>query len=169
MKNFILILLLITIGCTTRLNQETINLADEQILVGKVNWQGLTQPPYDDWFTPTYLSYRVDSTTLTPLDSGLEDIEILMFMGTWCEDSRLQVPQFYKILDHLNYNLSSMTVVALERLESRKLVSPQHEEADYSISHVPTFIFMHNGREIGRITEYPEKTLEKDIIEIVSN
>jgi thiol-disulfide isomerase/thioredoxin len=169
MKNIILILLLFAVGCTAKLNQETININDEQILVGEINWDGLTNPPYDDWFTPTYLSYQVDSTTLSALDSRLEDIEILMFMGTWCEDSRVETPQFYRILDHLGYNLSEMTVVALERLESRELVSPQHEEADYNISHVPTFIFIRDGKEIGRITEYPEKTLEKDMVRIITN
>jgi len=167
MKNSILILLLLAIGCTTKLNQETVNINEEQILVGKINWDGLTQAPYDEWFTPTYLSYNADSTTLVALESKLDDIEILMFMGTWCEDSRVEVPQFYRILDHLGYNLSAMTVVALERLESRKLVSPQHEEADYDITHVPTFIYIRDGQEIGRITEYPEKTLEKDMVEII--
>ena len=169
MKNIILILLLFAIGCTTKLNQETVNINDEQILVGEINWDGLTNPPYGDWFTPTYLSYQVDSTTLTVLDSRLEDIEILMFMGTWCEDSRVETPQFYKILDHAGFDLSAMTVVALERLESRKLVSPQHEEADYDITHVPTFIFFKDGKELGRITEYPEKTLEKDMVTIILN
>ena len=77
------------------------------------------------------------------------------------------MPQFYRILDQLGYNLSAMTVVALERLESRKLVSPQHEEADYDITHVPTFIYIRDGQEIGRITEYPERTLEKDMVEII--
>ena len=169
MKNIAVILLLLAIGCTTKLNQETTNINDEQILVGKVDWSGLTQPPYNEWFSPTYLSYRVDSTTLSALDSRLEGIEILMFMGTWCEDSQVETPQFYRILDHLDYNLSAMTVVALERLESRELVSPQHEEADYGISHVPTFIFIREGKEIGRITEYPEKTLEKDMVRIITN
>ena len=169
MKNSILILLLLAIGCTTKLNQETISINEEQILVGKINWDGLAQPPYNEWFTPNYLSYTVDSTTLVALDSRLDDIEILMFMGTWCEDSQVESPQFYRILDHLGYDLSAMTVVALERLESRELVSPQHEEANYSISHVPTFIFIRDGKEIGRITEYPEKTLEKDMVRIITN
>ena len=164
-----LILLLLAFGCTTKFNQETININEEQILIGKINWDGLTQPPYDEWFTPNYLSYQADSATLTALDARLDDIEILMFMGTWCEDSRVEVPQFYRILDHLGYDLSAMTVVALERLESRKLVSPQHEEADYGISHVPTFIFIRDGKEIGRITEYPQRTLEKDMVEIITD
>ena len=169
MKNIILILLLFAAGCTTKINQETVNIEDEQILVGKVNWDGLTQQPYDDWFTANYLSYTVDAESLTALDNKTDGIEVLMFMGTWCSDSQVEVPQFYKILDHLKYDLTKMTVVALERLESRKLVSPQHEEADYDITHVPTFIFIRDGEEIGRITEYPERTLEKDMVKIITN
>ena len=169
MKNLIGVLLIIIVGCTAGMNQETVNYEDEQILVGKVNWQGLTQQPYDDWFTPMYLSYRVDSLTLTSLGSKIDDIEIIMFLGTWCSDSQVEVPQFYKILDHIGYDLSKMTVVALERLESRELVSPQHEETEYKITHVPTFIFKRAGKEIDRITEYPEKTLEKDIVRILTN
>lgn len=92
-----------------------------------------------------------------------------MFLGTWCSDSQVEVPQFYKILDHVGYDLSKMTVVALERLESRELVSPQHEEVEYKITHVPTFIFKRAGKEIGRVTEYPEKTLEKDMVRIIAN
>ena len=169
MKNLIGILLIILLGCTTSMNQETVNIEEEQILVGKVNWQGLTQQPYDEWFSPTYLSYGVDSLTLTSLGSKINEIEIIMFLGTWCSDSQVEVPQFYKILDHISYDLSKMTVVALERLESRELVSPQHEETEYKITHVPTFIFKRAGKEIGRVTEYPEKTLEKDMVRIITN
>jgi thiol-disulfide isomerase/thioredoxin len=169
MKNTIIILLFILIGCTTKMNRETISFENEQILIGKINRQGLTQQPYDEWFTPTYLSYSADSTTLAALGSKIHDIEILMFLGTWCSDSQEEVPQFYKILDHINYDLSGMTVIALERIESRALVSPQHEEEAYEITHVPTFIFMRDGQEIGRITEYPEKTLEKDMVNIITN
>lgn len=82
MKNLIGFLLIILLGCTASMNQETISIEDEQILVGKVNWQGLTQQPYDEWFTPTYLSYPVDSLTLTSLSSKIDDIEIIMFLGT---------------------------------------------------------------------------------------
>ena len=169
MKNLIGIFLLILLGCTASMNQEIVSIEDEQILVGKVNWQGLTQQPYDEWFTPTYLSYKVDSLTLSSLGSKIDEIEIITFLGTWCSDSQVEVPQFYRILDHIGYDLSKMTVVALERLESRELVSPQHEETEYKITHVPTFIFKRAGKEVGRVTEYPEKTLEKDMVRIITN
>lgn len=165
MKRVATIFLIFIIGCTTKFNQETTNLDSEQILVGKVNWDGLTMSPYGDWFTPNYLSYVVDSTTLAGIN--VDNIEIVLFLGTWCPDSQLEVPQFYKILDHVNYDLSKMSVVALERLENTDLVSPQHEEEEFNIGFVPTMIFLRDGKELGRITEYPERTLEKDMAAIV--
>ena len=165
MKRVATIFLILFVGCTTKFNQETTNLESEQILVGKVNWDGLTQSPYGEWFTPNYLSYVVDSTTLADVD--VDNIDIVMFLGTWCSDSQVEVPQFYKILDHVNYDISKMSVIALERLENRDLVSPQHEEEEYIIGFVPTMIFLREGKELGRITEYPEKTLEKDMAAIV--
>ena len=165
MKKAATIVLIFIIGCTTKFNQETTNLDNEQILVGKVNRDGLTQSPYKEWFTPNYISYVVDSATLTEVD--VDNTEIVMFLGTWCSDSQVEVPQFYKILDHINYDLNKMSVVALERLENRDLVSPQHEEEAYQIGFVPTMIFLRDGKEIGRITEYPKKTIEKDMLTIL--
>lgn len=167
MKKALAIFLIFTLSCTTKFNQEITNLDGEEILVGRVNWDGLTQSPYGDWFTPNYLSYVVDSATLEEAD--VENVEIVMFLGTWCSDSHVEVPEFYKILDYKSYDINKMKVVALERLENRDLVSPQHEEAEYDITHVPTIIFFRGGKELGRITEYPEKTLEKDMVNIIGS
>ena len=37
-------------ACSAPINQETVNFEDETILIGKVNWEGLTKPPFNDWF-----------------------------------------------------------------------------------------------------------------------
>ena len=168
MKKLLSIFIIFSISCTTY-NQETTSLESEQILVGRVNWDGFTNPVYSDWFAPNYLNYIVDTTSLNLLESTNLDFDILMFMATWCTDSQVEVPQFYKILDYLQYDVNQMTIVALEKTESGKLESAQHEEAEFNITHVPTFIFFKNGKEAGRITEYPTKTLEKDMVEILTH
>ncbi|MGZ5244091.1 MAG: hypothetical protein ACXWW0_09330, partial [Bacteroidia bacterium] len=37
----------------------------------------------------------------------------------------------------------------------------------YHIEHVPTFIVFYNGKEIGRLNEKTNKTIEEDIVEMV--
>ena len=167
MKNLFFIFAVFIMSCTTY-NQEKTNLEGEQILVGKVNWDGLSKTPYSDWFYPNYKDYVVDSLTLSELNPDIDYTRINLFLGTWCEDSKLQVPQFYKILDHLQYNLDNLYIVALEKSSTGKLISPQNEEAELEITHVPTIIFLKRGVELGRITEYPTKTLEKDMVEILN-
>ena len=164
MKNAIALVVLILIGCQAPINQETISLEEEPILVGRIDWAGLTQNPYADWFIPGYKTYKVDSVALLKLTSSLEDVEIILFMGTWCEDSQVQVPQFYKILDKIHFNLEQLEVIGLEKQEDGLLISPQHEEASLDIGFVPTIIFTRNGKELGRITEYPQQSLEKDMV-----
>ena len=158
------LVVLILIGCQAPVNQETISLEEESILVGRIDWAGLTQNPYAEWFVPGYKTYEVDSVILLELTSSVEDVEIILFMGTWCEDSQVQVPQFYKILDKIHFNLEQLEVIGLERQEDGLLMSPQHEEVGLDIGFVPTIIFTRNGKELGRITEYPQQSLEKDMV-----
>jgi hypothetical protein len=168
MKRLIAITLILFTGCETPVNQEIVSYEGEQILVGRVNWTGLTTAPYADWFIQGYQSYPVDTSSLAGIAPGLEDLEIILFLGTWCSDSQTQVPQFYKILDYLHYDLRRLTTIALERQEDKKLVSPQHQEADWGIGFVPTIIFIRDGTELGRITEYPQQSLEKDMARIIT-
>lgn len=167
MKKALIFFVIIALGsCSVPINTEVhSDFEDQTIMLGEVNWDGLTSEPFNEWFTPNYLAYNVDSTTLTPLASKIGDIKIITFMGTWCSDSKAQVPQFYKILDYLKYDLSGMKVTAIDRAEDGLIIAD--EDASYKIVHVPTFIFYRDGKEIGRITEYPVKTIEKDMVDII--
>lgn len=168
MKKFLSIALVLTvIGCAGPVNREKENIYGEKILVGTVNWDGLTAGQYGTWFVPNYKNYQVDNTSLEPLVPVIGDIEIKVFLGTWCEDSQVQVPQFYKMMDYLGYDISTIEVIALERLENLNLVGPNGEEQGMNITHVPTFIFYRDGQELGRIVEYPERTIEKDMAQII--
>lgn len=160
-------LLLVVISCSAPINQEKENKDGEQILVGTINWDGLTTGNHGNWFVPGYKDYQVDETSLALIEPVIGDAKIKLFLGTWCEDSQVQVPQFYKMLDHVGYDVSSMEIIALERLENRDLVGPNGEEEGMNITHVPTFIFYKDGQELGRIVEYPNRTIEKDMVEIL--
>jgi hypothetical protein len=169
MKRIFIIAVVIAFGCSTKsqVNQEIVSNDDETILIGEINWDGLNQEPYSEWFGPNYLEYQVDSETLDFVGNSLDDVEIVMFLGTWCSDSQLEVPQFYRILDYVNYDVHAMKVYALERKwEPRRVESPSGIEKEYNVEFVPTMIFYRDGTELGRITEYPKQTLEKDLLEI---
>ncbi len=85
-------------------------------------------------------------------------------MGTWCSDSRTEVPHFYKILDEINYPKEKVILINVNR-DKQGL---ENEVEGLEINFVPTFIFNKAGEEIGRIIEMPYETLEKDMLELVS-
>lgn len=163
MTKFIIIPVLLLVGCTAAINEETVNYEGETILVGTADWNGLTQGIYGEWFIPEYQSYTVYSDPLVGMQEKVSDVQIKLFLGTWCDDSKFQVPQFVKILDYLKFDHGQLEIIALERLEDKALVSPEGREEQYDIHFVPTFVFERNGEEIGRITEFPEVSLEVDM------
>ena len=137
-------------------------------LSGRASRQRLEQTPYGDWFVKNYDSYRVDSLTAGNLRAGLTGKRLVVFMGTWCGDSRREVPRFFKILDYCGIDSSSVDLVMVNYSDSMYKQSPGHEEKGLDIFRVPDFIVMDRGREIGRIVESPVASLEKDLLSIVS-
>ena len=150
-----------------RFNQKTVNHEGETIMVGKVNRIGLKQEPYGFWFNTEYEDYKVDKGSLEGVKEALKDVDILAFMGTWCSDSQREVPRFFKILDQLGYDLNKLQLVALSNHPDHYKQSPQHEEEGWNIEYVPTIIFLKNGKELGRIVESPDQSLEKDMKKIL--
>lgn len=152
----------------TLLNQRIQSEKGTPMMVGKINRSGLQQEPYKVWFDEGYQKYTVDAATLQSVKDKLKSTEILVFMGTWCGDSKREVPHFYKILDNVGYSEKKLQVVAVDNHPDRYKKSPQGEEKGWNIEYVPTIIFLKDGKELGRIVETPQETLEKDLAAILS-
>lgn len=135
-------------------------------LVGIATRKDLKKEPYgSEWFNDYYSYYETDKTIINSLIPKLEGIKIKAFMGTWCGDSKREVPNFYKILDDALYDLKNLELVTVNRSKKAKGL-----EKGYNIIRVPTFIFYKNGKEIGRFVEHTvdDATLEYDMLQIVS-
>ncbi len=133
-------------------------------LVGIVHKADFQQSLFQIWFEEGYNSYMPNSETVNSLKPLFKNIEIKAVMGTWCSDSRREVPHFYKILDESNVKSKKLTMIAVDRTKN----TPTNETGDLNITRVPTFIFYKNGVEINRIVEYPIHSLEEDMLQILS-
>jgi thiol-disulfide isomerase/thioredoxin len=91
-------------------------------------------------------------------------VDFLVFFGTWCGDSRRELPHFLRIADQCGVESSRIRLYGLDR--SKK--SNDGLSDQYHIQKVPTFIFLKNGGEVGRITETPNATLEADMLSILA-
>lgn len=166
MKNFILILILLITSkiFAQQFNNSTIDtVKNKKMLIGYCTREAFQDTAFKDWFDEQYNSYQPDYETIDQLEGKLDDVTITIVMGTWCSDSREQIPAFYKILDELNYPSDKVTLICVDR----KKKGLSNEADGLNIELVPTIIFYRNGEEIGRIIETPQESLEKDLLGII--
>lgn len=151
------------------LNNQSTDTRGNIILVGKSTKQRLQEEPFGAWFNKNYSDYKVDSATANILRSKLADKRFVLFMGTWCGDSRQEVPRIYKILDYCKVPDTSIRLINLDVHDSVYKQSPSHEERGLNIHRVPDLLIYENGKEMGRIIERPVISWEKDLLAIVLN
>ena len=130
-------------------------------ILGQASLDRLKSSPFDDWFKKSYEAYDVDVETVKTLK--MPD-SITLFMGTWCGDSKREVPRFVKILEEAAFDLAKLRVICLDAGFQNYKQAPEREEAGQNIHRVPTFIFHDEEQvEIGRIVEEPVVSLESDL------
>lgn len=109
-----------------------------------------------------YLKKRMDNDDIEMVKLVDKPTKIMVFLGTWCPDSQRNVPPFINLIEAAANKNIEVEYIGVDR----RKVDPDNLVADYSITRVPTFVVLRNGEEIGRLTERPKNTVEKDLIEI---
>ena len=89
-------------------------------------------------------------------------------MGTWCGDSKREVPRLLKILDYCNVRPEQIKIIMVSNADSMYKQSPTHEDRGLNITRVPTLIVYEGTTEMNRFVEYPVESLEKDLVKIMS-
>ena len=115
------------------------------------------------WFLNQYDKYIPSIEKLSKIH--FSEIKIKIFMGTWCHDSKREVPRLMKILDSLEFDQSNVEIIGLTKEKKGYF----NDYSRYNISNTPTIIFYKNKKEIGRIIEKPEDSLESNMVLILAN
>ncbi len=141
-----------------------------RILYGAITKDSLVVAPYDKWFTTGYDAYKPNAETVAQLrKQNFKDYSIQIFLGTWCGDSKRETPRFMKLMNEISFPADKIKIITVGDGDSLYKQSPQHEEKGLGIFRVPTFIIYKNGVEVNRINEYPVNSLEKDVLNIITN
>ncbi|EDM44157.1 hypothetical protein SCB49_03990 [unidentified eubacterium SCB49] len=135
----------------------------EKMLIGKINEKGLTQDAFA-WFKETVIKDDPDFKVTDELKKPIQDYDITVFMGTWCEDSQREVPHLFTILTLADYDVSRLEIYAVDHDKK----TPTGAEVGKNIEYVPTIILSKDGEEIGRVVESTQESLEKDLLKIVT-
>lgn len=136
---------------------------NKEVLIGTCNREGFKNEQFKSWFDEGYGNYIPDAATVKELKKYKKDLTVTIVMATWCGDTRDQLPRFFKVADETGLGANSISMIAVNRSKSAEDISIE----PFSISRIPVFIFYKNGAEVGRITESPTLTLEKDMLLIL--
>jgi thiol-disulfide isomerase/thioredoxin len=159
----------ITFSCSPKMNlsgNEITDAAGNKMLLGVCSKKMLTENPYSEWFNKNTEGYTVDANTTALLKDKLTDKTFTIFMGTWCGDSKREVPRIYKVLQYAGVKEKQVKLVMVSNSDSAYKQSPTHEERGLNIHHVPTLIVYSSTTELGRIIESPVQSWEKDLLTI---
>ena len=91
--------------------------------------------------------------------------EVVVFLGTWCGDSRRELPRLWKAMDSgsgaVNFQIRYIGVDHAKK-EPADLVK------EYNVLYLPTFIVRRGGREVGRIVETAPNGIERDLLALLT-
>ena len=137
---------------SSEMNKE-VTVNGRTFLYGEINREGLTKGQYNAWFSHFYTQYELDNKhTHRIAAKHLEGITVKLLMGTWCGDSKRNVPVFFKFMDQIGLSDDRLQVWALDLRKT----GPNQEQVRYKVSRVPTIIFYRDDVEIGRFVERPK-------------
>lgn len=155
--------------CQFSLSQEINALSKDargrEMLLGEITKEGFTSNSFNTWFSKNYEAYQPDEAIVQKLQRKLKKYSITVFMGTWCGDSKREVPRLYKVLETANFPKEKLRIIGVNNARSSYKQGPNNEEKGMNIHRVPTIIvYNKKGKEVGRIVEHPVESLEADLL-----
>ncbi len=156
--------LLISIAANAQLFTSTVEPGGTKILNGIISRSDLATEPSFSWYAQNQQGYTPFAAAVNALKDKKDSIQYVVFLGTWCGDSKTIVPKFYSLIDAAGVTDKQVSVIGVDR--SKKSIG--HLTEAFKITNVPTIIAMKNGKEIGRVVEYGKYGMfDKELGEIV--
>jgi len=104
---------------------------------------------YAPWLSLFVQSYAPDPGAVATIKANANGVTALLIMATWCPDSKRELPRFFAIMDGAGMDEAMLTMVGVDRTKK----DPGGLTEKWGITRVPTFVFLRNGQEVGRVVE----------------
>lgn len=120
------------------------------ILNGMITKYALINNANFSWFAKSAETYKPDQSVVNALEAAKGKAQLIIFGGTWCEDTQNILPKFFKVQEQSGFPDNSISFFGVDR--QKKTLGNMAEAM--GITNVPTIIVMKNGKEVGRVVEY---------------
>lgn len=165
MKKIYLIILSVLYAGSSLFSQSQFEVLPDQnggkILKGIISPDILEKDTaFNKWFFENQKGFTPQEAAVTGLKQYADSLQLLVFMGTWCEDSHFVIPRFFSLLEKSGFSRDRVTMIGVDR--DKKTLS--HLAEAMGITNVPTIIVMKKGKEMGRVIEYgPDGLFDKEL------
>ena len=133
---------------------------DKPLLRGQIKFKDITNESAYAWI---HDEYQPNERIVAKLKKLLPKYRMVVFVGTWCEDTQYLLPQFYQTLKDASFDFNALEMYGVNR--DKKALNSEHDI--YNISRVPTIIIMDRFKEVGRIVETVNSSIEKDLLDLL--
>lgn len=109
--------------------------------------------------------YQPDSTAVAYLNNFDHKIDVKILFGTWCHDSKREIPAFMKTFELVENENIQVEFIGV----SRGKTDPDGRAEAYNLQYTPTFIIFSADIEVGRIVEESTESIEQDLVQILKS
>ncbi len=102
------------------------------------------------WYAENLEHYTTNQSALEGLRKLKDSLQLLVFMGTWCEDSHNVIPKLFSLCDQAAFPQNHITLIGVDR--NKKTWG--HLCEALNVDKVPTILLMKQGKELGRVVEF---------------
>jgi len=141
---------------------------NDDSLIGKISVEKLKNSDHSKWFIENYKRYNPENEKLKRFQNALpkDDFHIEIFFGTWCPDSRREVPRMIKIMESIDVEKDKYDLIGVNQFKDLP-DDYSNRSKEINLNRVPTFIYYKNGKEVNRYVEFAKVSLLDDLLLIV--
>jgi len=137
----------------------------DKILKGIINRDLIANDTTLKWYKQNQAGYKPDQATINALKTKSSSLQLIVFGGTWCGDTKYILPKFFVLTEAAGFSQDHITLIGVDR--NKKTIS--HLAEALGVINVPTIIVMRDGKEIGRVVEYGKTgAWDKELGEIIT-
>lgn len=115
------------------------------------------------WMRNDISWYKPNTAAVTNLKAVKDSVQLMVFVGTWCEDSQIVFPQLLKLCTEAGFDFKRITIIGVDR--KKTTLGSLCEALD--VTKAPTILVLKAGKEIGRVEEFGKSGMyDKDLSEL---
>lgn len=143
-------MMLLSLLSKAQTQYEVSGAGEDKILKGLISRDLIANDTSFKWYKPNQAGYKPSAEIINALKAKATAIQLIVFGGTWCGDTKYILPKLFTLTDAANFSQENVTLIGVDR--NKKTIS--HLAEALGVTNVPTIIVMKNGKELGRVVEY---------------